>query len=100
MGYGWEPKWIRKKIVISEGIEIETCYDAVTGLYLCPICVNVSKVCPSYTEYSSAIPEKATYFFSIDDLLHHIKAHTKIDKAGYQYVEAEEGEEEEEIEEE
>ncbi len=75
MGF-WEPKWIRKKIKISEGVEIETCVDIVTGLILCPICSDIDKICPSSTEPSTVQPpSNTTYLFSPIDLLHHLKAH-------------------------
>jgi hypothetical protein len=100
MSYSWEPKWIRKKIAVAEGIEIETCYDASTGLMLCPLCVNVSKVCPSSTEPTTIIPENVPYFFSPEDIVHHMKTHAKAIETRKLYTEVEVEEEEVEGEEE
>uniref|UniRef100_A0A7C5THF8 Uncharacterized protein n=1 Tax=Ignisphaera aggregans TaxID=334771 RepID=A0A7C5THF8_9CREN len=102
MSYGWEAKWIRRKFKMAEGIEIETCYDIVSNLILCPICVNISKVCPSVTEPSSTLVSNATYFFSPEDLFHHMRAHAKMTEWSRIYTvseEEEEPEEEEELEE-
>ncbi len=76
MGYFWEPKWIRKKLEIAPGIYIETCVDLSTGLILCPLCANIEEICPSSDNPSTTIPKGGlTYFFSISDLLNHIRAH-------------------------
>ncbi len=93
MSYSWEPQWIRRKFKISEGLEIETCYDSSTGLLLCPLCVDVSKICPSYTEPTSIIPENVPYFFSIEDVIYHMKTHSRVESKKL-YVEIEEEEEE------
>jgi hypothetical protein len=99
MSYTWEPKWVKKKIKVSEGIEIETCYDISTGLMLCPLCVNISRMCPSTTEPTNFIPENVPYFFSPEDIVYHMKTHTKIIEGKKLYIEIEaeeeEGEEEE-----
>ncbi|MEM0027256.1 MAG: hypothetical protein QXT53_03990 [Ignisphaera sp.] len=99
MSYSWEPKWIRRRIKLSEGIEVETCYDIVSSMFLCPLCIDISRVCPSYTEYSNIVPENSLYFFSIEDLIYHMKTHAREGAIGKLYTEVE-GEEEEEIEEE
>ncbi|MEM3973545.1 MAG: hypothetical protein QW320_04140, partial [Ignisphaera sp.] len=100
MSYSWEPKWIRRKIKISEGIEVETCYDATSSMLLCPLCIDINRVCPSHTEYSNIVPERSLYFFSIEDLIYHMKTHTREGVTGKLYTEVEEEGEEEEIEEE
>lgn len=103
MSYGWEPRWVRRKFKMGEGVEVETCQDVVTSLIICPMCVDVSKLCPSYVEPTQmAIPSNAMLFFSPDDLFHHIRAHAKAGEwKGYVLSEEEEEEgEPEEIEEE
>ncbi|MDK6027774.1 hypothetical protein QPL79_00090 [Ignisphaera sp. 4213-co] len=98
MSYSWEPKWIRRKIKLAESIEIETCYDEATTLFLCPLCIDITKVCPSYTDYSNIIPEKSLYFFSIEDLMHHMRTHGREGDVSKLYIvqtESEEMEEEE-----
>jgi hypothetical protein len=92
-------KWIKKKIRVSEGVEIETCYDISTGLMLCPLCVNVSRMCPSTTEPTNIIPENVPYFFSPEDIIYHMKVHTKAVEGKKLYIEVKEEEEVEEEEE-
>ncbi|MEM4442188.1 MAG: hypothetical protein QXN02_04680 [Ignisphaera sp.] len=104
MIYGWEAKWIRRKYKMGEGLEIETCQDLSTGLIVCPLCVDISYLCPSFTEPSTAsISTDAVFFFSSEDLFHHMKAHAKAGEwskhipseveEGEEYIEEEEGEE-------
>ncbi|ADM26947.1 conserved hypothetical protein [Ignisphaera aggregans DSM 17230] len=100
MSYGWEAKWIKKKFKVVGGLEVETCQDLSTGLILCPLCTDISKICPSPTEPSSTPVSKGVYFFSIEDLYRHMIAHTRASEWG-KYVtvgeeEGEEGDEEEE----
>lgn len=102
MSYGWDAKWIRKKIKMSEGLEIETCVDITTGLIVCPLCINISNLCPSYAEpESAALTSSASLFFTSSDLFHHMRAHAKSSE-WKAYISGEEEEEEvgeEEIEE-
>lgn len=101
MSYGWEAKWIRKKYKMSEKIEVETCQDVVTGLIICPLCVNISQLCPSYVEPSSiSVSANAMFFFSSEDLFHHMRAHAKAGEWGVHVVSEEEEESEEIVEEE
>ena len=75
MAYRWEPRWIRKRFEV-DGVVIETCVDTTTGMIVCPICVDVESLCPYEDKPSIALPRgNPTYFFSINDLLLHIKAH-------------------------
>lgn len=100
MSYGWEARWIRKRFRMAEGVEIETCYDTASGLILCPLCVSISKVCPSGSEPSAALVSGATYFFSPEDLFHHMRAHARMSEWGKAYILSEEEEPTEEEEEE
>lgn len=102
MAYYWEPRWIRKRITLAEGIAIETCLDLTTNLLVCPICVDIDKLCPYTDKESSAMPPpNISYFFSEEDLIRHIQAHRE---AAWRHTaihieeeeESEEGEEEEE----
>jgi len=74
MSYHWEPQWIRKRVVV-DGMELEVCQDLSTGLYLCPLCIDIDRVCPSESKPSTVVPDKATYFFSLQDLVRHLHAH-------------------------
>ncbi|RLG87936.1 MAG: hypothetical protein DRO15_03970 [Thermoprotei archaeon] len=74
MVFRWNPKWSRRKF-IYEGMEIETCVDLITGLILCPICTDIDNVCPEGKGDTQVVPEKAAYFFTVQDLIEHIKAH-------------------------
>ncbi len=96
MSYGWEAKWIKKKFKVVGGLEIETCQDLSTGLILCPLCTDISKICPSPTEPSSIPVSRGLYFFSIEDLYRHMIAHTRASEWEKYVVSEEEGEEEEE----
>ena len=76
MSYYWETQWIRKKIPIEDGVEIETCVDLTSGLIICPLCADISKLCPSYDKpINVSPPENAAYFFNVIDLIKHMKAH-------------------------
>lgn len=78
MATGWEPKWIRRKFKMGEGVEVETCQDIITGLIVCPLCIDIAKLCPSTSEaVVSALNSSATLFFTASDLFHHMKAHVK-----------------------
>lgn len=95
MSHGWEARWIRKKIKMSEGLEIETCIDITTGLVICPLCADISVLCPSSTEpTTTALPSNAVLFFTSSDLFHHMKAHARSSDWRI-YVSSEEEEEEE-----
>lgn len=99
MSYGWEAKWIRRKFRMGEGIEVETCQDITTGLIICPMCINISKLCPSHGEPTQlTISSGAMLFFTPEDLFHHMKAHAKSGE-WKSYTISEEEEEVEEIEE-
>ena len=75
MAFRWTPQWSRKKFRY-EGMEIETCIDITTGLILCPICVDIDNICPKGRKSLQISPEKAIYFFTVQDLIEHMKAHT------------------------
>ena len=102
LSYYWEPRWIRKSIPIANGITIETCLDLTTNLLICPLCVDIDKLCPYKDRESNVVPPaNASYFFSEEDLIRHIYAHKD---ASWRYTvvyteEEEEGEEHEEEEE-
>lgn len=98
MSYGWDAKWVRRKIKMGEGLEIETCVDITTGLIACPLCIDISILCPSYTEpTSTTLTSNAVLFFTSSDLFYHMKAHARSSEWKI-YISGEE--EEEEIEEE
>ncbi len=91
LSYYWEPQWVRKVFVFN-GVEIETCQDLVSGLIVCPICVDIDKLCPSRDRPSNVLPpENATFFFSLEDLYRHLYAHRE--SAWRTALEVEEGEE-------
>ena len=99
--YQWIPRWVRVKISLRNNEIIETCRDETTGLIICPICSDIEKICPSDKKVSSVIPEKTIYFFSEEDLVSHIYAHSESSEWGrssgkYEEEESEETEEEEE----
>ncbi len=73
MTLSWEPRWVRVKLSYG-GIEITTCKDLSTGLLLCPLCVDIDKVCPEGEETNVAIEDEAT-FFTVEDLINHMKTH-------------------------
>ncbi|MEM1541750.1 MAG: hypothetical protein QW101_03790 [Ignisphaera sp.] len=101
MSYGWEARWIRKRYKMGEGLEVETCQDLTSGLIVCPLCVDISHLCPSFAEPSTAsVSIDAIFFFSSEDLFHHMKAHVKagewskhisseVEEEGEEYVEGE-----------
>lgn len=97
MAIGWEPKWIRRKFKMGEGIEIESCVDITTGLIVCPMCVDVSKLCPSYSDPTpGVIAPNALLFFNADDMFFHMKVHARSGEFRlYEVGEEEEAEEEE-----
>ncbi len=94
--YQWRPKWIRVKIILRPGEEVESCKDETTGLYICPLCSDINIICPSDKKFSSIIPEKTVYFFSEEDLRNHIYAHSESNEWGRSTGRYEEEEEEEE----
>jgi len=69
----WEPKWVRRKVVI-DGMEIITCQDLVTKMLLCPICNNVDTICPEGKE-TNIVSEDLITFFTLEDLIHHMRTH-------------------------
>jgi hypothetical protein len=97
--YSWTPKWVRIKIDMG-GRVIETCKDESTGLIICPLCVNIDKLCPKDRDGMRIIPEKPMYFFSEEDLRHHIYAHSQSSEWGKISISEREEETEEEEEEE
>ena len=77
MTFRWTPEWIRKTVNLSYG-SIEVCVDKTTGLISCPLCVSIKDLCPSEnTPLVGVVLEKATYFFTIEDLEYHLKEHQK-----------------------
>jgi len=73
MAYTWEPKWEPFKVE-ANGIVITTCRDRITGLIACPICIHALSRClgggaPSDYRFENS------FFFSVDDLIHHIKTY-------------------------
>ncbi len=59
MALQWQAVW--EEVVIEEyGIKLKVYRDKVTGLYACPIC---------------GLHDKASYFFTVKDLLTHIASH-------------------------
>lgn len=63
----WIPKWNLINIEIDNK-KIEVCFDETTKLYACPFCTSVCK--------KGGIPEQGSYFFNIEDLKEHIRAHS------------------------
>lgn len=73
MSLFWEPRWVRKK-VSHAGIEIETCFDEVSKLYLCPLCVKIDELCPEGKE-TNVVSENIITFFTVEDLIRHLRSH-------------------------
>jgi len=69
----WEPRWVRVK-VSYKGVNIVTCQDMVSKLYICPLCSDVERLCPEGRE-TNIIIEDATTFFTIEDLINHLRTH-------------------------
>ena len=61
MSMQWEPQW-EETLIEYKGIRLRVPRDRVTGLYACPIC---------------GLGERATYLFTIRDLIYHIYSHIK-----------------------
>lgn len=76
MSYQWEARWVRKRLELG-GISIEVCVDESTGLIACPVCIDVDKLCPPGKRVSVQPPEGVAYFYSVEDLLNHLKAHSE-----------------------
>lgn len=81
MSYTWEPKWAEYHIE-ANGIILRTCIDKITGLIACPICINAKEVCldksakPSRAQRAtSASTQGGSYFFTVDDLISHLKTY-------------------------
>ncbi|MEM0377929.1 MAG: hypothetical protein QXF49_02290 [Thermosphaera sp.] len=72
MAYTWEPRWEPMRFE-SNGIIITTCRDKVTGLIACPICLNADATCNSKNTHHSDTRGELSFFFSIDDLIEHIR---------------------------
>lgn len=81
MSYTWEPKWTEHRIE-ANGIVLRTCIDKITGLIACPICINAKEACldksgkPSRVHRATTTaPHGGSYFFTVDDLISHLKAY-------------------------
>ena len=59
MALQWEQEWVDVEIVY-EGIKLRVKQDRKTRLYACPIC--------GYEEHAS-------FFYTVEDLLHHLLSH-------------------------
>ena len=57
----WEPRW-EDVIIEYAGIRLRVKRDRVTGLYACPLC---------------GLKERATYLFTVKDLVYHIYSHAR-----------------------
>ncbi len=63
MALQWEPVW--EDVILEEhGIRLKVKRDRETGLIVCPIC---------------GLGEKASYFFTLRDLVEHITMHARRD---------------------
>ncbi len=101
MALRWVPEWVRKTIHL-EGRTLDVCHDRSTGLISCPLCTPINELCPSADKpLVGVVPKKATYFFTVEDLGHHLREHQK-GRSGWdrkiRYEEEEELEEQEEFE--
>ncbi|MGC8974685.1 MAG: hypothetical protein ACP5KB_00635 [Thermoprotei archaeon] len=74
MSLFWEPKWRRVSLNI-DGVVIETCLDTSTNLLLCPVCVRINEVCPKDGGSLRQIVDEPL-FFSLADLVSHLRSHT------------------------
>ncbi len=98
MSLFWEPKWRRVSLNV-DGVVIETCLDTSTSLLLCPVCVRINEVCPEVEGSFRQVVDKPL-FFSITDLVNHLRSHTISGEAKRIVVKKEEEEESVEEEEE
>jgi len=78
----WEAEW-EEVVVVYNGIRVRVLRERNTGLYACPIC---------------GTGDRATYLFTVKDLVYHLYAHAKRaekyhTRVQYRAEEEEEGEE-------
>jgi len=73
MAYTWEPKWEVFEVEV-EGIRFRTCRDKITGLIACPICIHAASKCLGEKTPLNYTYENA-YFYTVEDLLKHIKGY-------------------------
>lgn len=100
MSLFWEPKWRRVTLNIA-GAPVETCLDLSTNLLACPACIKIDEVCPKDSD-SIRSTVNGPIFFTVEDLIHHLKSHLMINEVKHIIIKREEEEEgvEEESEEE
>lgn len=98
MSLFWEPKWRRVSLNI-DGVVMETCLDTSTNLLLCPVCVRIDEVCPKEGSSLRQIIDEPL-FFSLTDLVSHLRSHTMSSGAKRIIIKKEEEEESAEEEEE
>lgn len=96
MSLFWEPKWRRVSLNVN-GVVIETCLDISTNLLLCPVCVRIDEVCPKEGNPLKQIVDEPL-FFSLTDLVNHLRSHTV--PGGIKRIVVKKEEEEESVEEE
>lgn len=96
----WEPRWRRVTLSIA-GALVETCLDPSTNLLVCPACVKIDEVCPKDSDSIRSTVSGPT-FFTVEDLIYHLKSHLMSNEAKRIIIRREEEEEgvEEEAEEE
>ena len=73
LSLSWEPKWVRVRLKYA-GTEIITCKDLSTDLLVCPLCVDIDKLCPEGKETNIAVDNIYT-FYTLEDLVNHMIAH-------------------------
>ncbi|MEO3993354.1 MAG: hypothetical protein QN229_03470 [Desulfurococcaceae archaeon TW002] len=95
MSLFWEPKW-RRVSLNTDGVVIETCLDTSTNLLLCPVCVRINEVCPEVSGSFRQVVDKPL-FFSLTDLVNHLRSHTV--SGGTKRIVVKKEEEEESVEE-
>lgn len=98
MSLFWEPRWRRVSFDV-DGVVIETCLDVSTNLLLCPVCVKIDEVCPKEGNSLKQVVDKPL-FFSLVDLVNHLRSHTMSSEIKRIVVKKEEEEESVEEEEE
>ena len=73
LSLSWEPKWVRVKLKFA-GTEIVTCKDLSTNLLVCPLCVDIEKLCPEGKETNITVDNIYT-FYTLEDLVNHMITH-------------------------
>jgi len=72
VAYSWEPRWEPVEIR-AYGIVIRTCRDKITKMIACPICIHAASKCLGEGVKPANFKEKQIFFFTVEDLVLHIR---------------------------